>query len=73
MLGKIILVLGILGTLLGGLIFVVSLLLPALTGNKVNFGEALPGILGGFVFLFFSLLVAVVGLILVIRNRKTKK
>lgn len=70
MFGKIALVLGILGVLLGGLVLIVSLLLPALTNGRTNWEEALLGIIPGAIVLFFSFILAVIGLILVLKNRK---
>ncbi len=70
MFGKIALILGILGILLGGLVLIVSLLLPVLTDGRTDWDEAIFGIIPGAVVLFFSLIIAVVGLILVLKNRK---
>lgn len=65
-----VLVIGILGIILGLIITVFSLALPELTSNKVNFEEALIGIIGGIVVLFFSFIIAIIGLVLVLMNRK---
>ena len=65
-----VLVIGILGLLLGLIVTIVSLALPELTSNRVNFNEALPGIIGGVVVLFFSFIIAIVGLILVLKKKK---
>jgi hypothetical protein len=46
-LGKIILVLGIIGILLGGGVFLVSVLLPILTDGRTSWEEALLGIIPG--------------------------
>lgn len=70
MLGKIALVLGILGILLGGLVFIVSMLLPIINEGRTSWEEAMFGIIPGVVVLFFSFIIAVIGLILVIKNRK---
>lgn len=67
--GKILLILGILGILLGGVTVVVSLMLPQLTRN-VKMDEALFGVAGGAVLLVLSLLPTVVGLIVIILRRK---
>lgn len=67
-----VLVIGILGVILGFLVTVVSLALPSLTSNKVNFGEALPGIIIGVIVLFFSLIIAIVGLVLVLKKKKVQ-
>ena len=65
-----VLVLGILGILLGLIVTIISLALPSLTSNKVNFGEALPGIIIGVLILFISLIIAIVGLVLVLKKKK---
>ncbi len=70
MFGKIALVLGILGVLIGGLALIVSLLLPSLTNGRTSWEEALLGIIPAAIVLFFSFIIAVVGLILVLKNRK---
>lgn len=70
MFGKIALVLGILGILLGGLVLIVSLILPVATDGRTSWEEALLGIIPGAVVLFFSLIIAIVGLVLVLKNRK---
>jgi hypothetical protein len=70
MFGKIALVLGILGILLGGLVFIVSMILPVATNGKTSWEEAMLGIIPGAIVLFFSFILAVVGLILVLKNRK---
>ena len=65
-----VLVIGILGILLGLIVTGISLALPELTSNKVNFNEALPGIIIGVVVLFFSFIIAVIGLVLVLKKKK---
>lgn len=65
-----VLVLGILGILLGLIVTIVSLALPELTSNKVNFNEALPGIIIGVLVLGISFLIAIVGLVLVLKKKK---
>ena len=70
MLGKIILVLGILGMLLGGVVLVISALLPTLTEGRTSPDEALLGIIPGAIVLIGSFFLAVVGLIVVLLKRK---
>jgi hypothetical protein len=70
MFGKIALVLGILGILLGGLVFIVSMILPVATNGKTSWEEAMLGIIPGAIVLFFSFILAVVGLVLVLKYRK---
>ncbi len=65
-----ILVVGILGVLLGIIVSGISLALPEITSNRVNFEEAMIGVaIGGLVFVV-SILIALVGLVLIIMNRK---
>ncbi|MBX7171790.1 MAG: hypothetical protein K1X72_12590 [Pyrinomonadaceae bacterium] len=66
----VVLVLGILGILLGLLVTIISVALPELTSNRVNFNEALPGIIAGVLVLFVSVIIAVIGLILVLKKKK---
>lgn len=70
MFGKIALVLGILGILLGGLVFLISMALPIVNEGRTSWEEAMLGIIPGAIVLFFSFIIAVVGLILVLKNRK---
>ncbi|HQU82485.1 MAG TPA: hypothetical protein PKY59_05145 [Pyrinomonadaceae bacterium] len=70
--GKIILILGILGILLGGAVAVVSLILPQMTRN-ISMSEASIGIIAGAVVLVLSIVPAVIGLILIIVKRKKLK
>lgn len=65
-----VLIIGILGILLGLIVAGVSLALPELTSNKVDFDEAVIGIVIGGLVLVVSFIIAVIGLILVIMNRK---
>ena len=66
---KIVLVLGILGVLLGLLVTIVSIVLP-FVNNHVKMEEAMFGIIPGVIVLIISFLVAVLGLIFVLKNRK---
>ena len=65
-----VLVLGILGIIIGLGITGVSLALPELTSNRVNFGEALIGIIAGAFVLVVSFVIALIGLILVLKSKK---
>jgi hypothetical protein len=69
-LGKIVLILGILGILLGGLVFLVSVLLPILTDGRTSWEEAMLGIIPGALLLSGSFIVAVAGVILLLVGRK---
>ena len=72
MLGKILLILGILGMLLGGAVLGVSALLPVLTDGRTSTDEALLGIIPGALLLMGSFILAVAGLVVVIMKRKKK-
>lgn len=69
-LSKVLLVLGILGLLLGGGVFLVSVLLPPLTNGRTSWEEAMLGIIPGALLFLVSLIVAVVGLVLILMKRK---
>jgi hypothetical protein len=73
MIGKIILIVGILGVLLGGAVLLVSLLLPVLTDGRTSWDEALLGIIPGAVVLAGSFVVFAGGLIVVLMQRKKKQ
>ena len=66
------LILGILGTVLGGITLVVSLLLPPLTHGRTSWEEAMFGIIPGALCLLPSLLIAVIGLVAMIARRGKK-
>lgn len=73
MIGKIILVIGILGVLLGGVVLLISILLPVITDGRTSWDEALLGIIPGAVVLAFSFVIFAVGLIIVLMQRKKKQ
>lgn len=66
-----VLVLGILGVLLGLIVTIGSIALPAITPN-VSQNEAMPFIIIGGLLLVVSFIIAVIGLVLVLMNRKKK-
>ena len=70
MFGKLTLAAGILVTLLGAIVFIVCLLLPSMTNNRVNFEEALIGIIAGVVVVFFGIILDGVGLFLIFKKKK---
>lgn len=70
--GKIFLILGILGILLGGAIALISLLLPQMTSN-VSMSEASIGIIAGAAVLILAFVPALLGLILIIVKRNKAK
>ena len=72
MIGKIIMIIGILGVLLGGAVLLISLLLPVLTDGRTSWDEALLGIIPGAIVLAGSLVIFAGGLIIVLVQRKKK-
>lgn len=73
MLGKIVMIIGILGVLLGGAVFLISLLLPVITDGRTSWDEALLGIIPGAIVLAISFVIFVGGLIMVLMKRKKKQ
>lgn len=73
MIGKIIMIIGILGVLLGGAILIISLLLPVLTDGRTSWDEALLGIIPGAFVLAISFIIFAGGLMIVLVQRKKKK
>ncbi len=70
--GKVFLILGVLGILLGGGIALISLLLPQMTRN-VSMSEASIGIIAGVVVLVIAFVPAIAGLIILIVKRNKPK
>ncbi len=70
MIGKVFLILGILGILLGGAITLISFLLPTMTRN-INMREAMPGLIVGIAVLIISFVPALVGVILIMMRKKS--
>lgn len=68
--GKIILVLGILGLLLGIAVTGISALLPIVTDGRTSWEEAMIGIIPGVAVLFISFFIAVIGIIVIFVARK---
>ena len=73
MIGKIIMIIGLLGVLLGGAVLLISLLLPVLTDGRTSWDEALLGIIPGAVVLVISFVIFAGGLIIVLVQRKKKR
>lgn len=73
MIGKIIMIIGIIGVLLGGAVLLISLLLPVLTDGRTSWDEALLGIIPGAVVLTISFVIFAAGLIVVLVQRKKKQ
>jgi uncharacterized membrane protein YozB (DUF420 family) len=66
------LILGVIGTLLGGGVVLVSALLPTLTDGRTSWDEAMFGLIPGAVLLSFSFIIALAGLIMMIMKRRKK-
>jgi uncharacterized membrane protein YhiD involved in acid resistance len=64
------LVLGIIGMVIGGCVFLVSILLPSLTNGRTGWDEAMLGIIPGALLLGLSAILAVVGLVVMIMKRR---
>ena len=73
MVGKIVLILGIVGILLGGGVLAVSLLLPSLTNGRTSWEEAMLGIIPGALVLVVSFLLALAGIIVIVVGKKSGK
>lgn len=73
MIGKIIMIIGILGVLLGGAVLLISLLLPVLTDGRTSWDEAILGIIPGAVVLAISFVIFAGGIIIVLVQRKKKQ
>ena len=65
------LVIGILLMVLAGIAFIVCLMLPAMTNNRVNFEEALLGLIPAAIIFFLALVLTIVSAIFVLKARKT--
>ena len=73
MIGKILMIVGILGVLLGGAVLLISILLPVVTDGRTSWDEALLGIIPGAIVLTISFIIFVAGLIVVLMRRKKKQ
>ncbi len=73
MIGKIVMIIGILGVLLGGAALLISLLLPVLTDGRTSWEEAVLGIIPGAIVLTISFIIFMGGLIIVLVQRKKKQ
>jgi len=63
------LILGVVGMVLGGGVFLVSLALPMMSGHT-SWDEAMFGIIPGVLVLMVSSVLAIVGVVLLIMKRK---
>lgn len=66
------LIIGILGLLLAFIGLIISLMLPSMTNNRVNFSESLIFIIISVVIGFFAFIITLVSAIMLIKSRKAK-
>jgi hypothetical protein len=64
------LIIGVVGIVLGGGVFLVSVLLPPLTNGRTSWEEAMLGIIPGALILMVSFVVAIFGVVLLIMKKK---
>lgn len=64
------LIIGILLMVLSGIGFVVCLALPSMTNNRVNFQEAMLGLIPSAIIFFLAFVLTIVSAIFVIKGRK---
>ena len=67
---KVALILGVVGMLLGGVVLLVSLLLPSLTEGRTSWDESMLGIILGVLVLTGSFVLAAVSTVLIVMRRK---
>lgn len=65
------LIIGILLMVLAGIAFIVCLLLPAMTNNRVNFQEAMLGLIPAVIVFFLALVITIVSAVFVLKAKKT--
>ncbi|MBC7930235.1 MAG: hypothetical protein H7Z38_06655 [Rubrivivax sp.] len=65
--------LGVLGLLLGGLVLLVSLLLPVVTDGRTSWEEALLGIIPGAIVLVLGFLMTLAGVVVILVGRKNRR
>ena len=70
MIGKIVLIIGILGMLLGGAVVLISALLPVLTDGRTGWDEAMLGLIPGAVVMVGATFLAIIGLVVILMKRK---
>jgi len=64
------LIIGILLMILTGIAFIVCLLLPSMTNNRVNFEEALLGLIPAALIFFLALVLTIVSAVFVLKAKK---
>ena len=64
------LIIGILLMVLAGIAFLVCLALPSMTNNRVNFQEAMLGLIPAAIVFFLALVLTIVSVIFVLKAKK---
>ena len=64
------LIIGILLMILAGIVFIVCLLLPLMTNNRVNFEEALLGLIPSAIVFFLAFVLTVIAAIFFFKGKK---
>jgi hypothetical protein len=65
------LIIGIGLTILSFIVFVICLMLPSMTNNRINRGESMVGIVPSIIFLFIGLIIAIISAVLMMKSKKT--
>lgn len=65
------LIIGIILMVLAGITFIVCLALPSMTNNRVDFGEALLGLIPAAIVFFLAFVLTVVSAIFFFKGRRT--
>jgi uncharacterized membrane protein len=64
------LIIGILLMVLSGIAFIVCLLLPSMTNNRVNFEEALLGLIPSAIIFFLALVLTIISAVFFFKAKK---
>ena len=64
------LIIGILLMVLSGIGFLVCLMLPSMTNNRINFQEAMLGLIPAIVVFFLALAMTIVSVIFILKAKK---
>jgi ABC-type antimicrobial peptide transport system permease subunit len=67
------LMIGILGMLLSFIVFVVCLLLPSMTHNRINFKEAMVGLIPSAIIGFLAFIVTAISAVMILMAKKNKQ
>lgn len=64
------LIIGILLMVLSGIVFVICLLLPSMTNNRVNFKESLVGLIPSAIIGFLAFILTIIMAMFLMKNKK---